>query len=268
MPCRPAMEPILLRLLGNGWAGTLCLTTKQEDTAIKTTFTQTGARHLAQGIPNQDAIYCSITPQASIAALADGISAASAAEQGARLCADVLGHLLEQHGPTLCRIEQQEAIDLMIRRLRGCVADAALLANTLPKEMAATLSGVFWTPEQLLTFSLGDCLIVAAGKEGCRVLEQPASAESGGRWVSMPGAEKAASLTSHRNAAAFDFIFLFSDGAWRGQIVEPSGWFRQDISPLLCQGQADQLAEFLQQGQPADDSSFVMLRRPTLTQRK
>jgi serine/threonine protein phosphatase PrpC len=230
-------------------------------------YSREGTRHRQAGIKNQDAVTFRRSGKESVIVLADGVSSCSCAQEGAKRAGDTAADLLLSRGKDLLACSGEETGAFIVSQVVYELTRLAQEEKRAPEDYASTLAAVYYDSktEKLLYCSLGDSLILAAGKGQCTILAQPSDSRDGCCVTMTRNAEKGMQ-TGMSDARLLDTVCLFSDGAWK--VLFEGGSLKTAVRTMLVNGWYEDLQEYLQAQNCEDDHSFIAIDLKRKARRK
>ena len=221
-------------------------------------FSATGARHVREGMENQDAAAADENERYTAAVLADGVSSCSQAQRGAMLACDAALRLLLGCGEFFMTATHDDIVRVILRNVLHALEKEAEASGADPAEYSSTLS--FALRDRLtgrtLLFQLGDGLILGCRGEQCFPLIQPGS-NRGGTCVTTTRYAAVQCVTRAVTDDEADAVMLLTDGAWRSLLS--GGVFREDAARAFRESRYDTLQDILTQTQPQDDHTLLIM---------
>ena len=248
-------------------------------------FSITGTNHKDNGQENQDFIISSSNDKFELIILADGVSTCSKAKEGAEVAAKAIETLFLKKGDWFIKCEDdKQRTELILGHVLRELQDRAKADGVPVEEYSSTLAAVLREKKtnKLLTFNLGNSLIMAIDDGKVRILSSPSNTTHGTAVTTTRKAESLADtkvingtpkitstqsdkdgniitkpLYSYGSTPLYENIVICSDGAWEEMFYR--GKLIPEISALLVNKQFDTIKEFLEKKNPFDDCSFVAL---------
>lgn len=223
-----------------------------------TRFTAAGARHVREGMENQDAAAADENKRYAACVLADGVSTCTQAQRGSQLACETVLHLLLGCGEFFMNATHDEIVRVVLRNVLHALQKEADAAGEDVNAYSSTLSFALHDRAACtsLLFQLGDGLILGAQDESCIPLIQPGSSR-GGTCVTTTRHAAIQCVTRFVPDTAADAILLLTDGGWRSLLS--GGAIRQDAARAFIQGDYDTLQSILVQTQPQDDHTLLIM---------
>lgn len=223
-----------------------------------TQFTAAGTHHTREGVENQDAYAAAENEQYSVAVLADGVSSCSQARRGAQLACDTVARLLLGCPDFFMNATHDEIVRVILRNVLHALETEAAADGLDAAEYSSTLSFALHehATGAALLFQLGDGLILGCRGEDCIPLIQPGTSRNG-TCVTTTRNAKLQCVTRFLTDEEAESIVLLTDGAWRSLVS--IGELHPDAARALCSGEYDDLQDILDQTQPQDDHTILIM---------
>ena len=221
-------------------------------------LSKTGTYHLDAHEENQDALCYGCNRSFSVISLADGVSTCKEAKRGAEIASRAITDLLLQKGDHLFGFENQQIADFALSHVLYELKQKASEDRENLAEYSSTIASVFWDKRhgKLLCFNLGDSLIMATGKSGCRVLAMPSDSSSGCCVTTTKNALLMATVRVI-DTSQIESVIICSDGAWKPMFTKNK--LRPEVAALLIRQEFEELKAFLNKQDCFDDYSFISM---------
>ncbi|MCD8091071.1 MAG: protein phosphatase 2C domain-containing protein [Clostridiales bacterium] len=218
-----------------------------------------GSYHTGRKEENQDFVFFGCNKDFYALCLADGVSACKEAKKGAETAAVAITDLFLKAGQHFFEFENEQAARLIAAHVLYELKEQAAEGGEDVKEYSAAAASVLVDRRRnkILCFSLGDCMIMAAGGGKCRVVCPPSDSTSGCCVTTTENAAEMISLKIY-DAAMIDSVVICSDGAWK-HMFEKNNRLKTEAAGFIINNEYDKLGKFLIKQNSFDDYSFISL---------
>lgn len=217
-----------------------------------------GNGHSVRNEENQDAICFEENKRFSVIALADGVSTCRRAKEGATIASQSLVQLLSQKGDYFLEFEKNQIAENVLTHILYKLNEQSIAGENPIEEYSSTIAGALFDKKKnsLLYFSLGDSLILATGRDGCKVLAMPTNSING---CCVTTTQNAAGMIDAGIIKACDYnsVVICSDGAWR-EMYEKNR-LKQEVARFIYHNEYEKLKDFLLAQNVFDDYSFISM---------
>ena len=217
-----------------------------------------GSYHRESNGENQDVVCQSSNKRYAVISLADGVSTCSRAKQGAEIASEAITNLFLKKADFFLNFDRRQIVEFALSHIRYSLAKQAETDHANICEYSSTVASVLYDRRErkLLYFNLGDSLILAVDQGKCRILSVPANSMDGCCVTTTKDAAMTVQ-TDVIDAVSFESILICSDGAWAHMFEKNK--MKQEVKDLLCVGDFEALAAYLDSQEGYDDYSFVAL---------
>jgi len=217
-----------------------------------------GTHHASIHGDNEDVVYYGNNRDLYVISLADGVSACSAAKQGASIAGREITNLFLKKGTHFLEYETEQIADFALSHILYELKAQARGAARPVEDYSSTVASVLIDKkkQRMLCFNLGDSMILAAGNGKCRVLSMPADSSRGCCVTTTRHAEQKISV-SLCGTGSLDSVMICSDGAWREMFLKNR--LRPEVARMLADNDYAALERFLVGRNCFDDYSFISL---------
>ena len=221
-------------------------------------MSKAGTYHTARNMENQDVVRCKTDRRFSVITLADGVSACRQARRGAAVACKAVTDLLSRKGEYFLSFAQKDCALFITSHVLRELQEIAAGSHQPTEEYSSTVASVLYDAEhrRMLYWNLGDSLILAMGKKGCRVLSAPADSRGGCPVTTTENAQNAVD-TGVIDTADVESVMICSDGAWRQMMHGRK--LNDTVMQLLLRRDYQGLRSYLEVHSCADDCSFISM---------
>ena len=199
--------------------------------------------------------------------LADGVSTCSKSGKGAETVCHAVTEYLLQHGKRFFAMDSQEATNYLLDYILFKLKQTAEQESALLEEYSSTMACILVDryQNQMLYFSIGDSLILAAKEDKCSVVAMPSDSRNG-CCVTTTFNASAMAKAGKIDTKNIHSVIICSDGAWHHM------YHRNRLNPLvketLIHQDYEQLKDFLMEKDRFDDCSFISVNLKEYQRRK
>lgn len=222
------------------------------------TLSDTGYHHSALSEENQDAVSFATNRKYTVISLADGVSSCKEAKKGAEIACRAVTDLLLMKGDYFLEFEKDQISRGVMAHVLHEIDRQARKESKCTDEYSSTVESALYDKKhhKLLFFHLGDGVIIASGKNGCRVIANPAHSTAGCCVTTTQNAVSATKV-GIIDTASFDSVVICSDGAWRE--MYSGNRLKTEVASFLVERNFDKLKHFLRSQHCFDDYSFISM---------
>lgn len=219
-------------------------------------YSHAGSYHTAHHIRNQDCIQSCENNQFAVITLADGVSSCERSAEGAQTACRFMTELLSEKGGFFLEFEEEKRAELALGHVLYHLNRQARDQNQPVEVFSSTLSSVLIDKEsnRLLSFNLGDSLIIGTSENQCPVISAPDDSRFG-CCVTTTDIAPSRMRSSVRDIGSLSSVIICSDGAWK--LMFSGNTLRKDVRNILQNRDYDGLSAFLESQQGFDDCSYV-----------
>ncbi|MGN0484738.1 MAG: protein phosphatase 2C domain-containing protein [Lachnospiraceae bacterium] len=217
-----------------------------------------GRYHAEMNGENQDAICSGTEKDITVISLADGVSTCKEARIGAKIASEAITNLFLKKGKQFLEYEPQNIAAFTLSHILHQLNRQASEDAENVDEYSSTLASVLVDKKKgkILSFCLGDSMILAIGKEKCSVLSMPSDSSSG-CYVTTTKQVSEMAQVKVCDLGLMESIVICSDGAWKQMFCKNR--LKPEVKDLLIHFEYEALEEFLMKQDCYDDYSFVAL---------
>lgn len=217
-----------------------------------------GNGHSVRNEENQDAICFEENKRFSVIALADGVSSCRRAKEGATVASRALVQLLSKKGDCFLEFEKKQIAENTLSHILYELNAQSIAGERPVEEYSSTIAGALFDKKNnnLLYFNLGDSLILASGRDGCKALAMPDDSMNG---CCVTTTRNAVGMINAGIIKACDLnsVVICSDGAWR-EMYEKNR-LKPEVARFIYRNEYERLKEFLLSQNCFDDYSFISM---------
>ena len=221
-------------------------------------FSQSGEKHIKSNMENEDAL-CSIKDSNScVISLCDGVSQCSMAKDGANITCEAVSKLLCKKGKLFFDFPKDIIAKNILSHILYEIRKEATKASKDTDDYSSTFASVLWDrkKDRIMCIGLGDSIVIAVGKQKCRVVLEPCESFDGCVVTTTKGALEYVNIKIF-DAKDIESVIILSDGAWRA--IFEKNRMNEDAQTYIKNNNYELLVDCLKKKKIYDDYSFISL---------
>ena len=193
---------------------------------------------------NQDTICYGENMNFFVISLADGVSDCSESKCGAEIASKSIANLLLKKGDHFWQFEEEKIAELVLSHILYELNERAMKDSKDINEYSSTIACVLVdkNKDKMLSYSIGDSIILAIGNGRSRVLAMPSDSLSG---CCVTTTRNVGMMTSIKilDTVSIESIVICSDGAWQQMYTKNS--LKVEVAAMLANNEYDELKNIL-----------------------
>lgn len=221
-------------------------------------FSKKGSYHKENNVENQDVICSGENERFAVITLADGVSTCKKARKGAEIVSKVVTDLFLSNGQYFMKFSKRQTANMVIEHILNQLRKMSESEKTPIEEYSSTIACVLLDKKKkkILTFSLGDSIILSANSKECDILEMPMYDPLGCSVTTSDNAKQVVN-TKVIDVADTKSVIICSDGMWDKMFYRSR--IKDEVKMILTNGMYDELKMYIDSQDCFDDSSFIAM---------